>query len=72
MAKKAKASELEFISRIKRDGSGVQILGKEDCDKLASAEYFDEVFALNPLSITHETYIASGFNSYVVKYKLPT
>jgi hypothetical protein len=72
MAKKVKASELEFISRIKRDGSGVQILGKKDCDKLASAEHFDEVFSLSRLSITNGTYIASGFNSYVVRYKLST
>ncbi len=72
MAKRVKASELQFISRIKRDGSGVQILGKKDCEKLASAEHFDDVFTLNSLSITHGTYIASGFNSYVVKYKLST
>ncbi len=32
----------------------------------------DDVFTLNSLSITHGVYIASGFNSYVVKYKLST
>lgn len=68
MAKKAKASELVFISRIKRDGSGVEVLSKKDSDKLSSAEFMDDVFTLNSLSITHGTYIASGFNSYVVKY----
>ena len=72
MAKRAKASELEFISRIKRDGSGVQILGKKDCEKLASSEHIDDVFTLNSLSITNGTYIASGFNSYVVKFKIKT
>jgi len=72
MAKRVKASELEFISRIKRDGSGVVMIGATERDKLASAEHFDEVFSLSLLSITNGTYIASGFNSYVVKYKLLT
>lgn len=70
--KKAKASELVFISRIKRDGLGVEPISTTEQSRLSSAEFCDDVFVTNRLSITHGTYIASGFNSYVVRYKLPT
>lgn len=53
---------LEFISRIKRDGSGVEPV--DDC------AWMDEYqFNLQCLSITLGTWIASGTNSYVVKIK---
>lgn len=53
---------LEFISRILRDGSGTV----DDKDY----EYLDNIsFNLQCLSITHGTWIASEFNSYVVKIK---
>jgi hypothetical protein len=56
-----KTNELEFISWIKRDGSGVKqppIFTKE------------QDFRLYVLSVTHETYIATDtMNYYVVKCK---
>lgn len=56
--------ELEFISMIKRDGSGVE----EISDKhLAVIQ--DDIFRLTYLSLTEGTFIASEFNSYVVKLK---
>ena len=56
-----KAEQLEFISRINRDGSGVT--------KVDEKEVLNEDFKLNSLSISEKTYIASGMNSYVVKIK---
>ncbi len=64
-----KANELEFISRIKRDGSGTVAITDEDKEFLSNSKYVDEKFILNSLSITEKTFIASGFNSYVVKLK---
>lgn len=55
-----RADEIIFISRIKRDGSGVEPV--RNADKVGR-------FALTCLSISHKTYIASGFNSFVVKLK---
>ncbi len=72
MASKVKASELEFISRIKRDGSGVVILNDEQKRELSEREFIDDTYWVRCLSITNGTYIASGFHSYVVKYKLST
>ena len=61
---KAKGKEFIFISNIKRDGSGTSSLENEDM------KHLDEtLFNINCLSITNRTYIASEFNSYVVKYK---
>lgn len=53
---------LEFISRIKRDGSGT--VYDDDYKHLDNIK-----FDLQSLSITLGTWIASGFNSYVVKIK---
>lgn len=54
--------DLIFISRILRDGSGTEPVG--------DIKYTDEErFKVNRLSITHDTYIATNFNSYVVKLK---
>lgn len=66
----AKPSEMIFISKIKPDGSGTRMVSKREINLLinnpgmANAE-----FNMNILSIEEETYIASGFNSYVVKLK---
>lgn len=62
---KAKGSELIFISRILRDGSGVEMIENDDQVK----HWQKTEFELNCLSITNGTYIASEFNSYVVKLK---
>lgn len=68
--------QLDFISWIKRDGSGTVPcnVGKWDksnkTPKLDNMEYLnEELFQLSRLSITEDTYIASGFNSFVVKLK---
>lgn len=61
-----KASELIFISRILRDGSGVQ---QVLADEQKEFENSNENYKINSLSLLHKTYIASGFNSYVVKLK---
>lgn len=53
---------LEFISRILRDGSGT--VDDKDYEHLDNTS-----FNLQCLSITHGTWIASGFNSFVVKIK---
>jgi hypothetical protein len=56
--------ELLFISRIKRDGSGV-----EDCSGLNMHNLADTKFEINSLSITEGTFIATEFNAYVVRKK---
>lgn len=60
---KAKGSDLIFISRIKRDGSGTQeVTGDMSC-------FDNTVFDLNSLSITNKTYIACEFYSWVVRFR---
>ena len=61
---KKKGSELEFISQILKDGSRTEKL-KDDYVAMMD----DDVFSLTCLSLTYETYIASGLNSFVVKIK---
>lgn len=68
---KKKASKLIFISRIKRDGSGVEMINSDSQKNLEKSKFIDEDYKLNPLSLSEKTYIASGFNSYVVKLKKP-
>jgi len=66
---------LEFISWIKRDGSGVVMIPSprnESEPKLDDMSYVNnERFELNPLSLSQGTFIASGFNSFVVRLKNP-
>ena len=58
-----KGRELIFISRILRDGSGVEPV---DVDM----SHLDKTkFTMNCLSITKGTWIACEFNSFVVKIK---
>lgn len=59
-----KGSRLEFISWIKRDGSGTEPI-TEDYLKILQDEKFD----VNCLSLSENTHIASGFNSFVVRIK---
>lgn len=59
-----KGSRLEFISWIKRDGSGTDSVTEEYAKTMQ-----DDKFEVNGLSLTEGTYIASGFNSFVVKIK---
>lgn len=62
---KAKGGELIFISRILRDGTGVELIEDQDL----TMHVRETVFNLSCLSLTHKTYIASEFNSYVVRKK---
>lgn len=67
---KKKSHELEFISMIRRDGSGADLVPELVQVRLKADPCFrNEEYELTSLSITHKTYIASGFNSYVVKLK---
>ena len=60
---KKKGKKLNFISWIKRDGSGTEPIEKD-------MSYFDETkFKMSRLSLSNDTWVASGFNSYVVKLK---
>lgn len=67
--------ELEFISFIKRDGSGTIPVGTEwdagsNHPKTDDMSYLDnELFTITCLSISYKTYIASAFNSWVVRIK---
>jgi len=67
--------ELEFISFVKRDGSGVVAVGTEwnsdsEYPKTDDMSYLDDnEFELNVISLTYKTYIASGFNTWVVRLK---
>jgi len=63
-------TELIFISQIKRDGSGTKKIFKKDIKHLTTNKFAaSEEYEINRLSISEGTYIASGFNSYVVKLK---
>jgi hypothetical protein len=56
--------ELEFISWIKRDGSGTKMVKKKLIEIMQ-----EDTFKVNCLSLTEKTFIASGFNSFVVRLK---
>jgi hypothetical protein len=56
--------ELEFISLIKRDGSGTKMVKKKLIELMQ-----EDTFKVNCLSLTEKTFIASGFNSFVVRMK---
>lgn len=60
-------SELIFISRIFGNGKQIEII--EDVE--ITGTLTEEVFELNRLSISNQTYIASGMSTYVVKLKNP-
>jgi len=61
---KKKGKELKFISQICRDGSGT---AKVDSDYIKMMK--NDTFTITCLSLTQKTYIANGFNSFVVKFK---
>lgn len=64
------AKELEFISWIKRDGSGTKKIPKTMLKMMLENEFAkDDEFEINSLSMSNNTFIASGFNSFVVKIK---
>ena len=56
--------ELQFISWIKRDGSGTKMVKKKLIELMQ-----EDTFKVKCLSMTEKTFIASGFNSFVVRLK---
>lgn len=62
--KKILGRDLIFISWIRRDGSGTDKVNNKHIEVMQ-----EEAFRMNKLSITEDTYIACGFNSFVVKLK---
>ncbi len=65
-----KAHELEFISQINRDGSGTKKVKKDYLKAMLENPLMkDKYFDIYCLSITERTYIAIGFNSFVVRLK---
>jgi len=65
-----KAKDLEFISRINRDGSGTTKVPKSMLKMMLENPLAkDNKFKITYLSLTWGTYIASGFNCFVVKLK---
>ncbi len=63
---KKTANELIFISQINRDGSGTSPVSDRYIETMINNK--DE-FNVLCLSMSKKTYIANGFNSFVVKLK---
>ncbi len=59
-----KGKHLIFISQIKRDGSGTVPVDESYVNMMA-----EDKFRMSCLSLTEKTWIASDFNSFVVKLK---
>lgn len=65
-----KAHELKFISIINRDGSGTNPVSESLIDCMLNNPFAKrEDFQVFRLSMSNQTYIAIGFNSFVVKLK---
>lgn len=64
MIEKVTGKDLIFISQINRDGSGVSPVSESYMAFLQS-----DKFTIKTLSFSERTYIASGFNSFVVRLK---
>jgi hypothetical protein len=70
-----KGKQLKFLSFIKRDGSGTVTCGSKwdqnmGIPKVDDMSYEDESdFTLHCLSLSNRTFIAHGFNSFVVRLK---
>lgn len=65
-----KPSELIFISQINRDGCGTQVVSEEAYNAMLRNKFSaKEDYKVLPLSLSNKTYIAVGFNSYVVKLR---
>jgi hypothetical protein len=67
---KKKAHELEFISQIKRDGSGTTKVKKSYLKAMLDNSLMkNQDFELHCLSITEKTFIAFNFNAFVVRLR---
>ncbi len=56
--------EVQLLRRPKLDGSGTVMVRKKLIEIMQ-----EDTFKVNCLSMTEKTYIASGFNSFVVRLK---
>ena len=64
------AKELIFISQINRDGSGTSPVSDDYLKAMLENTLMkDEPFYVRVLSLSEKTYIAMGFNSFVVRLK---
>lgn len=64
------AKDLIFISQINRDGLGTSPVSESYLKSMLENKFMkDEKFNVNLMSISKKTYIAIGFNSFVVKLK---
>ncbi len=67
---KAKANELIFISQINRDGSGTHPVSDDYLKTMLENPLCkNNDFNLTCLSLSEKTFIANGFNSFVVRIK---
>jgi hypothetical protein len=67
---KKKAHELEFISLINRTGSGTKKVPKSYLKAMLENPLMkDEEFKMTCLSLSEKTWIATAFNSFVVRIK---
>jgi len=67
---KMKAHQLEFISQIKRDGSGTTKVKKSYLKAMLENSFMkDEDFELHCLSLTEKTFVAFNFNAFVVRVR---
>ncbi len=65
-----KAHELIFISQINRDGSGTSPVSESYLKMMLENPLAkDDLFDVRCLSMSEKTYIAHGFNSFVVRLK---
>lgn len=65
-----KAKDLDFISVINRDGNGTSPVSESYLKNMLENKFMkDELFEVRVLSISEKTYIASKFNSFVVRLK---
>lgn len=64
--KRIKGDQLEFIGLISRDGKNILPVTESVYE-----DHKDEYYTLNGLSTTHKTFVASGFNTFIVKLKEP-
>lgn len=67
---KKKAHELIFISQINRDGSGTSKVSESYLKSMLENRLMkDSDFDVRVLSLSEKTFIASNFNSFVVRLK---
>ena len=72
---KYKGKQLDFLSFIKRDGTGTVMVGSKwnknkDYPKIDDMTYLDDdSFDVKCLSLSQKTFIASGLNSFVVRIR---